>query len=63
MDGTFLLTFSKLIYKVFLSGVLYNLAAIVSISLISRITQKKSMALTRPKIPLVKKDFEKLYLP
>ena len=63
MEGTFLLTVSKLIYKVFLSGFVYNPAAMVSISLISRITQKKSMPLTRPKIPLVKKDFEKLYLP
>ena len=63
MGGAFLPTVSKLIYKVFLSGVLYTCGAMVRISLIIRITQKNNTALVRPKIPLVKKDFAKLYLP
>src|SRR5436190_3410654 len=63
MEGPLLPSFSKSIYSVFLPGFLYIPEARISISLISRITQKNSIPLVRPKMPLVKKDFEKLYLP
>ena len=46
-----------------LTGALYIPAEIASTSFIKRITQKNNIALTRPKIPLLMKDFEILYLP